>query len=306
MSPDRPSRRAFLHALSAATLAPALRAGAQQPVFQGAVELVTVPVTVLDAAGRLVTDLDRGRFEIRDDGVERPVAQFTRERVPVSVCLVLDVSDSMMGQRIEDARLTLSHFLDHLLAAEDEIALTLFNHRPRIVSDWTRSRGAVRAQLDLVRPSGGTAIYDAIAATLPLFERRRHPRAAAVVVSDGADTASDLSTVDLRARLLRTDAFVYAIAVDAPDARASTRVNPFALRELTGPTGGYTEVIADPSELGPATERLAQELNSQYVLAYSPERKPDGQFHSIRVTVRGGDYQVRSRRGYVAVPRPRS
>ncbi len=98
-------------------------------------------------------------------------------------------------------------------------------------------------QLDALRPTGGTAIYDALVASAPLFDRRTHTRAALVVISDGADTASDRSLQQAREVVRRTDPFVYAIAIDAADARASTRVNPEALREITGPSGGYTEVV---------------------------------------------------------------
>ena len=69
---------------------------------------------------------------------------------------------------------------------------------------------------------------------------------------------------------MKRDAFVYAIAIDAPGAAASTRVNPGALRDLTTPTGGYTEVVREAADLGPATERIAEELNSQYTIGYAP------------------------------------
>ena len=50
-------------------------------------------------------------------------------------------------------------------------------------------------------------------------------------------------------------------ARDAPDGRDSTRVNPDALRDITVLTGGYTEVVRSAADLGPATERIADELN---------------------------------------------
>ena len=99
----------------------------------------------------------------------------------------------------------------------------------------------------------------------------------------------------------RSDAFVYAIAIDAPDTRAiNDRVNPHALREITTESGGYTEVVRDSPELGPATARIAAELDQQYTLTYMPDRPPDGSYRSIRVRVPGSEYRVRTRRGYVA------
>ena len=84
-----------------------------------------------------------------------------------------------------------------------------------------------------------------------------------VLISDGADTASDHSLIQALEDIRRSDALVYAIAIDSVDARESTRVNPEALREITSLTGGYTEVVRMASDLGPATARIADELNKQ-------------------------------------------
>ena len=65
--------------------------------------------------------------------------------------------------------------------------------------------------------------------------------------------------------------------------------------------GGRTEVVRTSSDLQGATARIAEELNSQYVLGYTSPRGADGQFHSIRVKV-GAGYLVRSRTGYIATP----
>ena len=82
----------------------------------------------------------------------------------------------------------------------------------------------------------------------------------------------------------------------------STQVNPEALREITGPSGGYTEVVRTSADLGPATQRIAEELNSQYMLAYATTRPQDGSWRTIRVRVRNRDYIARARRGYFAIP----
>ena len=64
------------------------------------------------------------------------------------------------------------------------------------------------------------------------------------------------------------------IAIDSPTRQAiNTRVNPAALGEITDQSGGRTEVVQDMDGLRAATARIAEELNSQYVMAYaSPAR----------------------------------
>ncbi|HEX6463510.1 MAG TPA: hypothetical protein VFZ98_03610, partial [Vicinamibacterales bacterium] len=165
---------------------------------------------------------------------------------------------------------------------------------------WRTAADGVHDALARLHPSGGTAIYDAVLAAMPYLENRPRERAALVLVTDGADTASDTTLHDLRPALLRTDAFVYAIAIDTPEAQPITqRVNVQTLDEITGPSGGHTEVVRDTAALDGAVGNIADELNHQYMLGYVSKHPGDGQYHSIRVKVDG--YRVRARTGYMAV-----
>ena len=267
--------------------------------FRAASELVTTAVTVRDADGRLITTLEQKDFIVEEDGIVQPITQFTKDRVPVSLALALDISDSMRGQRMTDARAALANFLDTLLAPEDEASLLGFNHDTRMYAGWTTEKSPMRARLDGIIPTGGTALYDAIDVALPLFESRQHPRAAILLVSDGADNSSDMTPTLLKQKLVRSDVFLYAIGIDSLDAHNSRRINPFTLTELTSQGGGYTEVIESTAELGPATERIAEELNHQYLIGYTPTTPADGRYHTIRVRVTNDAYRVRARRGVV-------
>lgn len=82
----------------------------------------------------------------------------------------------------------------------------------------------------------------------------------------------------------------------------SERVNVAALRDITDDSGGRTEVIRSAADLDPATASIADELSKQYYMGYSATGKKDGRWHSIRVEVRGGNYLVRARKGFVATP----
>ena len=290
--------------LSAAAAVP--RAAPQQPpipdtkLFQSGIEITSVTATVTDKDGHLVHDLPQDMFEVYEDGARQTITQFTRERVPIGLGVLLDVSDSMYGRRIHDAEAAVARFLFELLDPADEFFLLAFNHAPRPLTGWTRTQQDVQRALGGIRPSGGTAIYDAIADALPLIAHRNRQRAALLVISDGADTASNATLRDIRSLLLRSDAFVYAIAIDSPERQPiNTRVNAAALNEITAETGGHTEIVQNSAQLDEAAARIAEELNSQYVLGYTPPRGADGQFHSLRVRA-GADYQVRARHGYVA------
>jgi Ca-activated chloride channel family protein len=295
-----------LAVLTAASSTPAqvVRSG---QIVRSRVDIVMVTATVLDAEGRLVTGLTRDAFEVFEDGERQTITQFTNERVPVGLGLLLDTSDSMFGQRIVDARKVVERFLFELLDESDESFVLAFNHYPHILSRWNSTPEEVRLALAQLRPSGGTAIYDAVIGALPMIARRTRERAAVVLISDGADTASDASVGEVRKSLLRSDAFVYAIAIDSPRRQAiNARVNETALGEITGQSGGRTEIVRDMDELQAATARIAEELNSQYVLAYASPHATDGKFHSIRVRVALPGHRVRARNGYVGATRVKS
>lgn len=299
MLPRAPLALALLLSLAATALI-AQEMPRARPGFRTGVDVVSVTATVLDANGGLVTGLTADDFVVFDDGREQPITQFSSERVPVSLGILLDVSDSMTGRRMDDARAALDQFLGEWLDEEDEAFVGVFNHRPRIVSPWTLKPSQLRGALDGVIPTGGTAIYDAIALALTKFPNRAHQRAAIVVISDGADTASDVDLRTLRASLRRNEAFVYAVAIDPPERkRINTAVDPAALRAISDDSGGFTEVVHDTSELGPATRRIAEELNNQYLMGYVSPHPDDGNYHSIRVRTKNPDYRVRSRKGYL-------
>jgi VWFA-related protein len=292
--------------------AAAVRLLAQNPpikdnrTFESGIEITSITATVLDREGHPVTGLAREAFEVYEDGVRQTVTQFTSERVPIGLGVLLDISDSMFGKRMDDARAAVDTFLFELLDPADEFFLMAFNHRPRALTGWTREPGDVRHALAGLRPSGGTAIYDAILDALPMIEKRTRQRAAVLVISDGADTASTATLRELRPALRRSDTFVYAIAIDSPERQPiNTRVQPEVLREITAESGGRTEVVQNSAQLEEAAARIAEELNSQYVLGYTPPRGADGQFHSLRVRVAGSDDRVRARAGYVATPTAR-
>ncbi len=287
----------------------ALGASQDQPlrdprVFRSAVELTSITATVRDQDGRLVTGLTRDAFEIYEDGVRQEITQFTNERVPVSLAVLLDISDSMYGRRIDDARTAVLTFLGELLDPGDEFLVVAFNHQPYFLSWWTRERTRLTTMLEPIRPTGGTAIYDTVLAAIPQFTVRNNQRGALVLISDGADTASDATLREVRRALFRTDAFAYAVAIDSAERQTiNTRVNPVALQEITDTSGGRTEVVRGTDEMVPAIARIAEELNSQYLLGYTSPGGADGAFHSIRVRVTGQDYRVRARNGYVAPAR---
>ena len=299
-------RRACIAIVLSAVVGAALAAQDRPARFQSGVDLISVTATIVDREGRLVTGLPIEAFEIFEEGERQPITQFTNERVPVSLAVLLDVSDSMFGQRLIDARSAVERFLFELLESNDEFSVVAFNHEPRALTRWTQAPDVVRTAMAALKPFGSTALYDAVLTALPMMDTRTKQRASVLIISDGADTASDATLREVRSALIRSDAFVYAIAVDPPAKRAiNETVNVAALNEITGGSGGNTELVHQTADLIAATARIADELNSQYVLGYYSKLPLDGSYRSVRVRATNPEYRVRARRGYIATPRTR-
>src|SRR3954454_24318184 len=125
---------------------PDLRRQQSRPAqpFTGGIEVVMVTATVLNQNGELATGLVREDFQLLEDGVVQPITHFSADRVPVSLGLLLDISDSMRGDRIKDARAAVGRFLFDLLAPDDEFFVMTFNHEPALLVPWTHEPDQAR------------------------------------------------------------------------------------------------------------------------------------------------------------------
>jgi Ca-activated chloride channel family protein len=294
-------------------------------VFRTSVDLINVTATVTDSQGRFVPGLRMEDFEVYEDGKRQTISQFDSERVPVSLGLVLDTSGSMAGEKISAAKNAVNRFLIDLLGPQDEVFLSRFDSRVSLLSDWTEDRRAVARIAGSVKTGGGTALYDAVAAAVPLGEGGTRRKKALVVISDGNDQDSSTDIHDVQQQIRESELLVYAIGIDgqeslgsvipriilqfpspgssrAPAGRPSAngRLNVGALRSITDDSGGRTEIVRSAGDLDGATAGIASELSRQYFLGYSTSSPRDGRWHTIEVRVKRGNYTIRARKGFIA------
>src|SRR5436305_5994892 len=87
--------------------------------FKSGVELINVTATVTDANGRFVPNLRQEDFVIYEDDERQNVTHFSAERVPVSLGIMLDTSQSMQGEKFDAARAAIDRLLAALTSDED-------------------------------------------------------------------------------------------------------------------------------------------------------------------------------------------
>ena len=103
---------------------------------------------------------------------------------------------------MDAAQGALDRFLFDLLGPDDEIFLYRFDYTPILLQDWTVDRSRLSRAIRDIRPRGGTALYDAVAESVPRVAEGRHFKKALLIISDGNDTNSETDLRELR-RLIR-------------------------------------------------------------------------------------------------------
>jgi Ca-activated chloride channel family protein len=214
-------------AVLAATVAAAVTAVGAQPQddgfkFKSGVELVNVTATVSDDNGHFVSGLTKDDFTVLEDGQPQEIAQFSNERVPVSLGLLLDTSGSMTPEKMSSARSAIDRFIYDLLNKDDELFFMQFASVPDLLQGWTYDRRAISRAVGQVSAAGGTAMYDAIAQALPIAADGRNQKKAILVISDGNDTNSRTSVSQLRNMIRESEVMVYALGVDGSDVQTYT------------------------------------------------------------------------------------
>jgi Ca-activated chloride channel homolog len=195
--------------------------------FRSGVELVNVTATVTDDTGRFVSGLLKEDFTVYDDGTRQEVTYFSNDRVPVSLGILLDTSGSMTSDKIATAKAAIERFIYDLLGKDDELFFMEFANHPRMAQQWTRDRRLISRAVERVNPSGGTALYDAIADAIPFASAGENRKKAILVISDGNDSNSNTSVGELRQLIRESEVLVYALGVDGTGRSSSSgRVSP--------------------------------------------------------------------------------
>jgi VWFA-related protein len=310
----------------------------ETPVFPARTDAVVVPVTVTDSSGRFVHSLSADQFEITEGGTRREMVQFSADRVPVSLGILLDRSGSTTEDpkiraderaRWAEMRRALELLLTRLDAA-DEVFLAVFNDGVAAAS-WTQDHIGLLREFDALQPGGGNALLDAVPLILPTFELGRYQRKVLLLITGGNDANGPTSglmptypTSDnappgpqpitimaesqetwrqrristTKSAIRRSDVTLYAIGIGR---RKGEPVDTVLLEGLTTESGGYVETLRDPIEIPAAVARICDDLQSQYLLAFDPGQA-DGKYHSIKVRTKDPSLRVRARAGYVALP----
>jgi len=272
------------------------------------VRLVLLPTTVTTRRGKPVRGLQPEDFRLYEDGAEQRIDLFaTEENSPIALAFLLDVSGSMgLRGRLDQAKDAIRHFVE-ALDGEDRVGLIRFaDARVEWVAGFDDDRKTFLERLDVQRPLGRTALYDALAASPRLVDEETLGRKAIVLITDGVDNASEIPRLRATWMARRVAVPIYTLGfipmrekLLASRAREALRV----VERFSVETGGALFTIHQPTDLDRAEQRIQGELRFQYVIGfYRADGPRDGLFRRLRLTTGRDRLRVRTRSGYYANP----
>jgi Ca-activated chloride channel homolog len=271
------------------------------------VDLVLVPATVTDRMNRPVTDLTKQNFALRENEAPQQIRYFAEEDAPLSVGLIIDVSKSMTN-KIEIERAALAEFLRNSNPQDDYFVISL-SDRPRLIADTTDSIEEIQRKLELVVPSGNTALLDGIYLGLAKLHKSRYERRALLVISDGGDNHSHYTHKDVQTLVRESNVLIYSIGIfdNMPVPVFKTieeKLGQRLLVEITEASGGRTIAADQGSKVPGIAAAISRELRQQYILGYkSTNALHDGKWRKIKVqVVATGDSPLHAyyKKGYFA------
>lgn len=290
----------------------AARAFSQTPTqppltFGAGIEIINLTVTVTDSQGRLIAGLDRDAFAVYEDGVKQELALFNKDRLPLSVVLLMDASASM-EDKVLPAKTAAKRFVGTLVPA-DRARVVSFNNRIDVLQEFTNDKEALNAGIDRLEPRGATALHNAFYISIKELQKEKQAGAAArrqaiILLSDGENTASIVSDEQVIELARKAEISIYSIRLttdfEGDKGRAAFSQATHLLSVLARDTGGQAFFPAQLQELDSVYDRIAEEMRTQYSLGYVPTNlRRDGRYRRIVVRLPGRENVVlRYKLGY--------
>jgi Ca-activated chloride channel family protein len=288
----------------------------QQSPFRSGSRTVAVYGTVTDREGRLVPNLSREDFEVRDNGKPQPITVFSNDVQPITVVLMLDRSGSMRGNF--GLVVAAAEAFVRRLEPGDKARIGSFAERVTIEPEtFTSDREEmIRILRSNLQPPGPTPLWNALDEAITSL-REQEGRRVVLVFSDGADAPMNFrfnnrSVMDVMRRAQQEDVMVYAVGLQSTILRSpsagrgglgagglmSQRPDP-ALSRIAEETGGGYFEMNRAENLAATFAGVADELHHHYALGFEPARLDD-RMHKVEVKVGKPGMKVRARKEYFA------
>lgn len=268
------------------------------------VDEVNVVFTVTDKHGRFVKDLKKSDFKVIDDN--KPATQIldfsSQTDLPLRVGLLIDASNSIRDRFRFEQEAAIEFLNDIIRPKYDRAFVIGFDTTAEITQDFTDRSDLLSHGVRMLRPGGGTALYDALyyACRDKLMKAGGDTavRKAIILITDGNDNQSRVTREEAIEMAQKAEVIVYTISTNVSGVKErGDRV----LERISDATGGRAFFPFKIQDVADAFSAIQDELRSQYFLAYKPsDFLADGRFRAIDIVADKKNLHIRAKKGYFA------
>jgi VWFA-related protein len=205
------------------------------------VSLVNTPVTVRNASGQMIHDLDAKNFVVTDNGVTQKITHFDLGGDPVSVVILMETSERI-DSIFPEMRKTGGIFTQAVMGLGGEAAVVGFNDSVDKLQDFTADDEAIEKTISGMREgTWGSRLYDAMAVAVEMLTSRPQPSADApgrrrilFIMSEATDVGSGtkLGEVLRQAQLANITIYSVGLSTTRAELQSKTKKKPI---EVTPP-----------------------------------------------------------------------
>lgn len=242
-------------------------------------------VSVTDENGYSPLGLEKENFVVIDDG--KKVSNYTLDTVslekdPVAVVLVFDVSGSMIGEPISQARKSALTFIRGL-EKNDRAAIHTFDTEYKPVHNLTRNKEELSNSIKSISPARkNTALNDAIYESLTSLKGKPEKRKVVVILTDGRENASRkfgnahklLNYIEDNWGPGKENIPIFTVGLGHD-------ISQEFLKKVANISGGKFYYAPKPQDLEDIYEKISREIKNQYIIRYKPGRQPDTYQHHL-------------------------
>jgi len=254
-------------------------------VFRSEIAVVELDVSVT-RGGAPVTGLTAADFGLTDNGVAQSIDTVTLDRLPLSVTLVLDTSQSVAGDRLQQL-IHASRGVADALKPGDRAAVLTFSHAINLRVPMTEDMATVRTALGRMIGDGATALRDAVHLALETSPRDRS-RPLVLVFTDGRDTGSWLTEEAVVDTARRAGVVVHVVRSESDG----------FLNRLVEASGGRQWSAGSDRQLRELFTRALEEMRARYLLSYTPAGSSSHGWHEVKVKLKNQRGDITARPGY--------
>ncbi|MCG8350293.1 MAG: VWA domain-containing protein [Chloroflexales bacterium] len=186
----------------------------------------------------------------------QPVAE-SSPPVPLNFCLVLDRSGSMKGSKLINMKDATRRVIE-MLTPQDAVSLVVFDDTVQVVfpAMLAADKAALLAQVDTIEEMGGTAMSLGLQAGQTELQRYLGPDRVShmLVLTDGQTWGDEETCLAIAKSLGDMGVSITALGLGA-------EWNETLLDDLANSTGGSSDYIADPANIGKFFQRTLQQAH---------------------------------------------